>query len=233
MAGDAGRPLRAWEALARGVDEGEAGALGNHWRPPGGHAGGGNAVPSRHPPSVNGRAGREGTRWEEKMGSLVISGEKDCCVRRWSLGEEVFFSSAPPSSTCAQAEGITGAASQPAPTTNAQRMPSTRAWDGDGDGHLGRLLFPFQPVAQDDTEMVTSRHAGHGSVIYSSSQLALSQSRFPSFVSPFSIPLSPRILQPPSPLDPFPSLPPDLDPTCALLIARPRPFHKANTTHNP
>lgn len=141
-----------------------------------------------------------------------------------------FFSSAPPSSTCAQAEGITGAASQPAPTTNAQRMPSTRAWDG--DGHLGRLLFPFQPVAQDDTDMVTSRHAGHGSVIYSSSQLALSQARFPSFVSPFSIPLSPRILQP-SPLDPSPSLPPDLDPTCALLIARPRPFHKANTTHNP
>lgn len=68
-------------------------ATGTPW----GHARDGNAVPSRrHPPSGNGRAGREGTRWEEKMGSLVISGEKDCCVRRWSLGGVFFPSHLPP-----------------------------------------------------------------------------------------------------------------------------------------
>lgn len=154
-------------------------ATGTPW----GHARDGNAVPSRrHPPSGNGRAGREGTRWEEKMGSLVISGEKDCCVRRWSLGEVFFF--APPSSTCAQAEGITGAASQPA-------MPSTPSGLGAG-GWAGCC---FHSSLLHKTTRIWSHLAMLGMdqsywYTYSSSQLALFRARFPSFVSLLHSPFS-------------------------------------------
>ena len=113
------RPLRAWEAMARGVDEGEAGALGDHWRPPGGHAGDGNAMPSRLLPSVNGRPGREWPRWEEKMGSLVMSGEKiaslGCACAGGHLEKKFFFSHLPPPRVLRRKESL----GQPAPKTDA------------------------------------------------------------------------------------------------------------------
>lgn len=218
------RPLRAWEPgkLWRdGSMRGRAGALGGHWDPLG---------PCQRrqrgaqpPPS----AIRQWSRWPrgDKMGrkdGLPCDQWGKRLLRAQVVTWRGFFSIAPPSSTCAQAEGITGAASQRCPAPGL----GTGTWTG----------CCFHSSLLHKTTRIWSHLAMLGMdqsyrYTYSSSQLALSRARFPSFVSRFSIPHSPRILQP-SPLDPFPSLPPDLDPTCALLIARHTPSIPQRQQHN-
>lgn len=152
--------------------------------PPWGHARYGNAMPRRHPPSVNGWS-----RWprrdkmERKDGLPCDQWGKRLLRAQVVTWRRVFFF-APPSSTCAQAEGITGAASQPA-------MPSTPSGLGAG-GWAGCC---FHSSLLHKTTRIWSHLAMLGMdqsywYTYSSSQLALFRARFPSFVSLLHSPFS-------------------------------------------